>query len=131
MGRKNDPLKGVSYLERAVSEVNYQAMSMLPCCPDSGVIDLRIVSNAQGEELAKEWDWCDVLCLPTLSENFGRVVAEAIERGRSVITTDGAPAWREYFKTHPEKGIYLAGFRNGDDSLRVQLLADALKYFVG
>ena len=56
---------------------------------------VRLVSNAYGEELEKVWAWCDVLVLPTLSENFGLVIAEALERGKRVITTDGAPAWEE------------------------------------
>ena len=56
-------------------------------------IRVKYVSNAFGDELEKVWDWCDVLVLPTLSENFGLVIAEALERGKCVITTDGAPAW--------------------------------------
>lgn len=55
--------------------------------------EFRVVSNAFGDELEKVWDWCDVLALPTLSDNFGLVIAEALERGKRVITTDGAPAW--------------------------------------
>ena len=55
--------------------------------------EFRVVSNAFGDELEKVWDWCDVLALPTLSDNFGLVIAEALERGTRVITTDGAPAW--------------------------------------
>ena len=58
-------------------------------------MELKIVSTAFGEELEKVWEWCDVLVLPTLSENFGLVVAEALERGKRVITTDGAPVWGE------------------------------------
>ena len=59
--------------------------------------------------------------LPTLSENFGRVVAEALERGKRVITTDGAPAWEG------QPGVlYLKGFRDGTDEERVRLLMDAL-----
>ena len=29
----------------------------------------------------------------TLPENFGLVIAETLDRGKRVITTDGAPAW--------------------------------------
>ena len=34
---------------------------------------------------------CDFLVLPTTSENFGMVVAEALARARPVLTTHGAP----------------------------------------
>ena len=129
LGRQ-DPLKGVRFLELAVADVNSFAMTCLPNCPEGGVIDLRIVSNARGEELKAQWEWADILCLPTLSENFGRVVAEALERGIPAITTDGAPAWRTYFEEHPDAGIYLKGYRDGSEEKRIKLLADALKWFV-
>ena len=32
------------------------------------------------------WQWCDVLVLPMLSENFGLVIADALEHGKRVIT---------------------------------------------
>lgn len=111
LGRRH-PLKGVEFLQRAVEESGLQ---------------LRIVSDHFGEELERDWEWCDVLCLPTLSENFGRVVAEALERGKRVITTDGAPAWNGYFTAHPDRGVYIKGFRDGDDSFRVLSLVKALK----
>ena len=97
------------------------------------------MSNAFGEELEKFWNWCDVLVLPTLSENFGLVVAEAPERGKRVVTTDGAPVWGE-----EESGgacecvregvvgrlggklIYLKGYRDGSDEERVKLLTKAI-----
>lgn len=128
LGRPH-PLKGVKYLELAVANLNDKAKSLVPGC-DKGCIDLKIVSNTYGEELEKIWQWTDVLVLPTLSENFGRVVAEALERGRRVITTDGAPAWRTYFEQHPDAGIYLKGYRDGSEETRVKLLADAIKCFV-
>ena len=109
LGRAEDPLKGVGYLKRAVSEIG------------SG-IELHVVRDKFGEELEKEWAWCDVLCLPTLSENFGRVVAEALERGKKVITTDGAPAWKDW----KDNLIYLEGFRAGSGRKRVELLKQAL-----
>ena len=115
-------------------------------------IRVKIISSAFGEELEKVWDWCDVLVLPTLSDNFGLVVAEALERGKRVITTDGAPAWdhgihrihgngmgevgnHEIHETH-EKGlwsgyggrlIYLKGYRDGTDEARVELLIKAIE----
>ena len=86
--------------------------------------------------------------LPTLSENFGRVVAEALERGKRVITTDGAPAWGDglsrvervetctrnhvdgqLWSGYSGRLIYLKGYRDGKDKDRVRLLADAIKQF--
>ena len=133
LGRRH-PLKGVEYLEAAVSELN----SSNPPLPTPPL--LKIVSNAFGEEKEKVWDWCDVLVLPTLSENFGLVVAEALERGKRVITTDGAPVWGylgdEEHVEHAEseinvgyggKLLYLNGFRYGTLQKRIKLLKDAIK----
>ena len=106
---------------------------------DSKQIELRIVSNAFGEEKEKVWDWCDVLVLPTLSENFGLVVAEALERGKRVITTDGAPVWGEGLNRvdRVENGeilfgyegrlLYLKGYRDGTKEKRVELLKKAIE----
>ena len=119
LGRRH-PLKGVEFLEEAVKDVE-------GC-------ELRIVSNAFGEEKEKVWAWCDVLALPTLSENFGRVVAEALERGKRVITTDGAPAWAPSASATDDNGsdcggrlIYLKGYRDGTNEKRVQLLKSAIE----
>lgn len=159
LGRRH-PLKGVEYLEKAVSEINATAgqnvvvpsesktrgvgTQVLPnfaCAEGTCVpkIELRIVSNHFGEELEKDWEWCDVLCLPTLSENFGLVVAEALERGKRVITTDGAPAWAPEKKVEGgrleveqwrERLFYIKGYRDGSEEARVKLLKDALKMYV-
>ena len=72
------------------------------------------------------WDWYDVLVLPTLSENFGLVIAEALERGKRVITTDGAPAWGDG-NTYGGRLVYLKGFRDGMREERVRLLKDAIE----
>lgn len=134
LGRRH-PLKGVEYLEAAVSELN----SSNPPLPTPPL--LKIVSNAFGEEKEKVWDWCDVLVLPTLSENFGLVVAEALERGKRVITTDGAPVWnpgdsgRNLGDRGQESGVsvgysgrllYLNGYRDGTRGMRVELLKKAI-----
>ena len=110
LGRKH-PLKGTEYLEQAVAGL-----------PD---VELRIVSDAKGEELERVWQWCDVLVLPTLSENFGRVVAEALERGKRVITTDGAPVWGDG-NDYGGRLVYLKGYRDGISSQRVELLRNAM-----
>ena len=103
-------MKGVEYLEQAVNEIG------------AGV-ELRIVSNAHDEEKERVWAWCDVLCLPTLSENFGLVIAEALARNKRVVTTDGAPAWAD---ARDERLVYLNGYRAGDAATRVKLLKKAL-----
>ena len=123
LGRRH-PLKGVEYLERAVREISTRSTRFTRLN-----IELRIVSDAKGEELEKVWEWCDVLVLPTLSENFGLVVAEALERGKRVITTDGAPAWEE-LGVRSQELVYLKGFRDGSDEERIKLLKDALMMMV-
>ena len=145
LGRRH-PLKGVEYLESAVEKVvsgrreSAVERQGLP-------VELRIVSDAFGEEKERVWEWCDVLVLPTLSENFGLVVAEALERGKRVITTDGAPAWESGLgvKVESEKlragcfegceiraGFggrltYLKGYRGGTRDVRVKLLKTAIE----
>ena len=171
LGRRH-PLKGLEYLEEAVAELNSNlvnpvnavqnssARSTCPTYPKNSVpsasqrLCVRFVSNAFGEELEKVWDWCDVLVLPTLSDNFGLVIAEALERGKRVITTDGAPAWGEGLELRVGSGgveelrvdsvgvgseiwtgyggrlIYLKGYRDGTPTERVELLKHALSSLV-
>ena len=88
-------------------------------------LQLKIVSAVFGEEKEKIWSWCDVLVLPTLSENFGLVVAEALERGKRVITTDGAPAWGDG-NTYGGRLTYLNGYRDGTPADRVSMLKSAI-----
>lgn len=127
LGRRH-PLKGVEYLERAVAE-------LVEVGSRSRTVELRMVSDHFGEELEKDWAWCDVLVLPTLSDNFGLVIAEALERGKRVMTTDGAPAWEPEEKVEKKGGggqwrerlVYLKGYRDGTDAERVELLKNALR----
>ena len=117
LGRRH-PLKGVEFLERAVMEIGLDQRSR-------SRVELRIVSDHFGEELERDWAWCDALVLPTLSDNFGLVVAEALERGKRVITTDGAPVWEG------QPGVvYLKGYRDGTDAKRVELLKRAVERFL-
>ena len=129
LGRRH-PLKGVEFLEEAVREVQSSGLGgstaedkeqkMTSGC------ELRIVSNAFGEEKERVWAWCDVLVLPTLSENFGLVAAEALERSKRVITTDGAPAWGDG-NDYGGRLVYLRGFLGGTPETRVRLLKDAIE----
>ena len=111
MGRAH-PLKGLEYLEQAVREVGAAA-------------ELKVASRVFGEEKEKIWDWCQVLALPTLSDNFGLVVAEALERGKDVIVTDGAPAWGDG-QTYGGRLEYLRGFCQASAGRRVELVKSAI-----
>ena len=117
---RNHPLKGLEYLETAVRQIQESTHSTWLN------IELKVVSSAFGEGLEKVWDWCDILVLPTLSENFGRVVAEALERGKRVITTDGAPAWGDG-NTYGGRLVYLKGYREGSTDERIALLRKAIE----
>ena len=111
LGRRH-PLKGVAELEEAVRVTNLS----------DRLVTLRVVSDHFGEELEADWRWADVLCLPTLSENFGLVVAEALERGVPVITTDGAPAWRG------QEGVtYIEGYCDAGFEERVKMLCKEIR----
>ena len=131
LGRAEDPLKGVRFLTEAVAALNGATPQGLRCGPRA--VDLRIVSNAVGAEKEALWAWCDVLCLPTLSDNFGLVVAEALERGKPVVTTDGAPAWKDEPRRDANgrtRLVYLEGYRDGADARRVELLKGGLGQFL-
>lgn len=127
LGRQH-PLKGVKFLAQAIKELSSDLHPDSP--PPAPRFALRIVSNHSGGELEADWAWADVLCLPTLSDNFGLVVAEALERGKRVITTDGAPAWGDG-NDYGGRLVYLRGFREGGDAVRVKLLAEAIRSIAG
>lgn len=79
LGRRH-PLKGLDLLEKAVAGMD-----------EGSRPELRIESSIFGEEKEAAFKWCDALILPSRSENFGLVVAEALARGKPVITTKGTP----------------------------------------
>ena len=56
--------------------------------------DIVFIGPVYGEEKARLMAAADLFVLPTRSENFGIVVAEALASGVPVITTKGAP-WQE------------------------------------
>ena len=97
------PLKGVEYLLEAmptdcklvvIGKDEGEGQKLKKIATRRGLdVEFKGVVNETDKEAA--YQWCDVLVLPTLSENFGLVIAEALERGKRVITTDGAPAWGE------------------------------------
>ena len=128
LGRRH-PLKGLNYLEAAIRQLQPQIQTVESRSDLlSTVCKLQVVSNAFGDELEKVWNWCDVLVLPTLSDNFGLVIAEALERGKCVITTDGAPAWGDG-NDYGGRLTYLRGYRDGVDKFRIELLRKAISSF--
>ena len=127
------PLKGVEYLLEAITkdsqlviigkdEGEGQKLKKIAIRRCLDVEFKGVVSEAEKEAAYK---WCDVLVLPTLSENFGLVIAEALERGKRVITTDGAPAWGDG-NTYGGRLVYLKGYRDGTSVDRCRLLANAI-----
>lgn len=65
---------------------------------DKGVSDMfEFVGGVYGDEKWKLYREADLFVLPTHSENFGIVVAEALASGTPVITTKGTP-WQELEK---------------------------------
>ena len=128
LGRMH-PLKGLECLEEALEKCGNVKMwkreNMEVANAGEGGIEFRVESNVFGEEKERVWEWCDVLVLPTLSENFGRVVAEALERGKRVITTDGAPAWEG--SDYGGRLRYLVGYRDGTRDVRIKLLKEAIE----
>ena len=89
-------------------------------------LNVKFCGVVSEEEKEKAWEWCDVLVLPTLSENFGLVVAEALERGKRVITTDGAPAWGDG-NDYGGLLIYIRGFMKASDDERITMLKQAIE----
>lgn len=100
------PLKGIDILREAVQGLK---------------VELRIESAVFDEAKEAAFAWCDCLVLPTLSENFGLVVAEALMHGKPAITTDGAPAW-----ANQPGVVYVEGFREAGRARQVELLRTAI-----
>jgi len=103
------PIKGLPDLVDAWAMVRRAGWKVIIAGPDEAghVLEIRekvcslgltddfefpgLVTGDQKEVLFSE---ADVFVLPTYSENFGIVIAEALSRGVPVITTTGAP-WEE------------------------------------
>jgi glycosyltransferase involved in cell wall biosynthesis len=103
------PKKGVVDLVDAWACVKPAGWRLLIAGPDEGghrrivedrvdALGLRSLVSLGGEisegEKSELYGSADVFVLPTRSENFGIVVAEALAHGVPVITTTGAP-WRQ------------------------------------
>ena len=83
---------------------------------DFADLDIKILGPQYGKDKIRCYHNADLFILPTHSENFGMVIAEAMCCGVPVITTNGTP-WKEL----KEKGI---GWYT---DVSVEALKDALK----
>lgn len=98
--------KGVLNLVRAWSELRPDNWRLTIAGPDEGAHLEEVMKEAgrlgvadcidylgevDGDEKAAVYRGADLFVLPTFSENFGVVVAEALAYGLPVITTRGAP----------------------------------------
>ena len=128
------PLKGVEFLIEAMP----QDCKLVVIGKDEGEggklkqivvrrdLDVEFRGVVSEEEKESAYHWCDALVLPTLSENFGLVIAEALERGKRVITTDGAPAWGDG-NDYGGRLIYIRGFMEASDDERIVMLKQAIE----
>jgi glycosyltransferase involved in cell wall biosynthesis len=104
------PKKGIPFLLRAWRRVErrFPDWDLVVAGPDEGghlsqvqglayalaLERVRFPGPAYGEHKHTLYRHADLFVLPTYSENFGMVVAEALSFGVPVITTTGAP-WQE------------------------------------
>jgi len=106
------PIKGLMNLVAAWDRVRPKGWRMIIAGPDEGnhraevestirrtglETDFQFVGPVDGEAKEKLYRSADLFILPTYSENFGMVVAEALAYGVPAITTKGTP-WEGLIK---------------------------------
>jgi glycosyltransferase involved in cell wall biosynthesis len=72
-------------------EESYKAYLLKKCVSSSLVDRVRFCGHVDGPEKEQAFLSADIFCLPTHSENFGIVIAEALAFGIPVVTTVHAP----------------------------------------
>lgn len=53
--------------------------------------NIKFIGHVEGSTKEDFWKSLDILCMPSLNENFGNVVIEALARGIPVLTSHGTP----------------------------------------
>lgn len=123
------PLKGLEYLLKALPTDRKLIVigrdegeeAKLRAIAAERKLDVMFRGVVSAEEKEHAFAQADVLVLPTLSENYGLVVQEALQHGKPVLTTDGAPAWEN------QPGVvYLKGYVAASFDRRVAMLREAL-----
>lgn len=102
------PVKGLPMLVEAWAKVRPEGWKMKIVGPDqaghlaqvkalvckAGLdTDFEFTGALEGADLAKAYQTADLFVMPSYTENFSMVVAEAMAQGMPVITTYGAP-WK-------------------------------------
>ena len=96
---------------------------------------VRWLGNLSADDLAREYNRCDVFCLPSVQEGFGIVFLEAMAAGKPIVAANAAAVPEvvpQGLLVEPESGAALAeGLRriHGDAALRARL-AEAGKVVV-
>lgn len=107
------PKKGINYLIEAFAKLDGDYNCIIAGEGDESYVDelktlagkldiserVKFVGGIYGDEKWRLFREADVFVLPTHSENFGIVVAEALACGTPVITTVGTP-WEELNTCH-------------------------------
>ena len=99
VGRLKNELKGSRILIAGEGDQEY-IRSLEQLAENRGVDNMiHFVGGIYGDDKWKLYSEADLFVLPTHSENFGIVVAEALACGVPVITTKGTP-WQELESHH-------------------------------
>ena len=100
------PMKGIDRLIDAWAEVRPQGWRLVLAGPDEGGHWAQVAARIQAAGMAGQIEWlgpvfdatkervlneAHLLVIPSLSENFGIVVAEGLAHGLPVLTTTGTP----------------------------------------